>query len=75
MLEDLDPVFNVVAVPASASSATGALNSTTNDLEQESLHSRTMGRLRHLDILEEVGLFAQDLFRVNKKLNSNLSEF
>ena len=51
---DLDPdlctPFNVVAVPASA---TNELDSSGDD--SCGLHSRTVGRLRHLDILEEVG--------------------
>lgn len=42
---DLCTPFNVVAVPASSS----------NHLEDdESLQARTVGRLRHLDIVEEV---------------------
>ena len=49
---DLDPdlctPFNVVAVPA-----TNEHDSSEDDC---GLHSRTVGRLRHLDILEEVGL-------------------
>ena len=51
---DLDPdlctPFNVVAVPASA---TNELDSSGDD--SCGLHSRPVGRLRHLDILEEVG--------------------
>ena len=47
---DLCTPFNVVAVPASA---TNELDSSGDD--SCGLHSRTVGRLRHLDILEEVG--------------------
>ena len=42
---DLDPVFNVVAVTST--------NSNTTSVE-DSLQPRPVGRLRHLDILEEV---------------------
>jgi hypothetical protein len=45
---DLCTPFNVVAVPANTNSVP---NTVTVD---ESLHSRTVGRLKHLDILEEV---------------------
>ena len=45
---DLCTPFNVVAVPA-----TNEHDSSEDDC---GLHSRTVGRLRHLDILEEVGL-------------------
>ena len=55
---DLDPdlctPFNVVAVPASA---TNELDSSGDD--SCGLHSRTVGRLRHLDILEEVGFYTK----------------
>ena len=42
---DLDPVFNVVAVTST--------NSNTTSVE-DNLQPRPVGRLRHLDILEEV---------------------
>ena len=55
---DLDPdlctPFNVVAVPASATNE--HLDSSGDD--SCGLQHRTVGRLRHLDILEEVGLCA-----------------
>ena len=56
---DLDPdlctPFNVVAVPASATNE--HLDSSDGD-DSCGLQHRTVGRLRHLDILEEVGLCA-----------------
>lgn len=57
--DDLDPhlctPFNVVAVPASGAAAA---TSTASEAE-ESLVPATVGRLRHLDILEEVLLLQQ----------------
>ena len=66
---DLDPdlctPFNVVAVPASA--ATNELDSSGDD--SCGLHSRTVGRLRHLDILEEVGNFTNYTNISNKNVD------
>ena len=66
---DLDPdlytPFNVVAVPAAGSGDT-ASTLTTMSLE-DSLEPRTGGRLRHLDILEEVS-FLHCLQQVNSSI-------
>ena len=55
---DLDPdlctPFNVVAVPAAGSASSATTTSLTALSVEESLQPRTVGRLRHLDILEEV---------------------
>ena len=58
---DLDPdlctPFNVVAVPAAGSASSATTTSLTALSVEESLQPRTVGRLRHLDILEEVSLY------------------
>ena len=55
---DLDPdlctPFNVVAVPANNDEGGEAGGLGGPEDNGSGLHSRTMGRLRHLDILEEV---------------------
>ena len=51
---DLCTPFNVVAVPATNEHDDG-LGGHDAIVTDVGLHSRTVGRLRHLDILEEVG--------------------
>ena len=57
LMDPEDPLctpFTVVAVPASNANNTSSTTSSTSNVLEESLHARTVGRLRHLDILEEV---------------------
>lgn len=63
---DLYTPFNVVAVPAAGSGDT-ASTLTTMSLE-DSLEPRTGGRLRHLDILEEVSCFLQHSLVFNRSI-------
>ena len=51
---DLCTPFNVVAVPANSNEHDEDVLGGASGTDQ-GLHSRTVGRLRHLDILEEVG--------------------
>ena len=63
---DLYTPFNVVAVPAAGSGDT-ASTLTTMSVE-DSLEPRTGGRLRHLDILEEVSFQHHSLQQVNSSI-------
>ena len=63
---DLCTPFNVVAVPAAGSGDT-ASTLTTMSVE-DSLEPRTGGRLRHLDILEEVSFQHHSLQQVNSSI-------